>query len=525
MRRITDAFRTTPQSAPIPGAGQVQNRAGGFAWAVDEWTHLDRFLILGTSAPTYYASARELTLEAASAVVTCLANDGPRTIDRVVGISDAGRASTNDPALFALAMALKLGDPATRRLARDALPAVARTLAHVYRFAEAVDALGGWGRGTQRAFRQWLTGREVGSLAYQALKYRQREGWTLRDVLRKVHLRPPSAAHDALFAWACKGGEPGGGLDQLEAFVRLQSTTDVQQGCALILAHDLPREAVPTGLLGERAIWDALLQRMPTTALLRSLGKLSAVGLLVGNSSAERLVVERFGDARGLAKARIHPLALLSAHAVYGAGAGVKGSLAWRPVKSVVGALDQAFYLSFGHVPSTGLRQLLALDVSGSMDGGTIASLAGLTPRTASAAMAMVTLRREAGARTMGFAHELRPLDLRPGDRLEQVVSKVRAVPMGGTDCALPMLHAAKKGLEIDTFLVYTDNETWFGSTHPARALEQYREKTGIPARLVVVGLTADKFSIADPRDGGMLDVVGFDVAAPRLMADFATGA
>ena len=31
-------------------------------------------------------------------------------------------------------------------------------------------------------------------------------------------------------------------------------------------------------------------------------------------------------------------------------------------------------------------------------------------------------------------------------------------------------------------------------------------------------------FSIADPNDAGMLDVVRFDAAAPQLMADFAAG-
>jgi len=31
-------------------------------------------------------------------------------------------------------------------------------------------------------------------------------------------------------------------------------------------------------------------------------------------------------------------------------------------------------------------------------------------------------------------------------------------------------------------------------------------------------------FTIADPNDPGMLDVVGFDTAAPQLIADFAAG-
>jgi 60 kDa SS-A/Ro ribonucleoprotein len=46
----------------------------------------------------------------------------------------------------------------------------------------------------------------------------------------------------------------------------------------------------------------------------------------------------------------------------------------------------------------------------------------------------------------------------------------------------------------------------------------------GIAAKLVVVGMVSNGFSIADPNDGGMLDVVGFDTATPQLVADFITG-
>jgi 60 kDa SS-A/Ro ribonucleoprotein len=51
--------------------------------------------------------------------------------------------------------------------------------------------------------------------------------------------------------------------------------------------------------------------------------------------------------------------------------------------------------------------------------------------------------------------------------------------------------------------------------------LQKYRNETGINAKLVVVGMVSNGFSIADPSDGGMLDVVGFDTAAPNVIADF----
>jgi 60 kDa SS-A/Ro ribonucleoprotein len=71
---------------------------------------------------------------------------------------------------------------------------------------------------------------------------------------------------------------------------------------------------------------------------------------------------------------------------------------------------------------------------------------------------------------------------------------------------------------------MFTDSETWAGEVHPHHALASYRRATGIPARLIVVGMTATRFTVAEPSDPGMLDVAGFDTAVPNVMSDFARG-
>jgi 60 kDa SS-A/Ro ribonucleoprotein len=121
-----------------------------------------------------------------------------------------------------------------------------------------------------------------------------------------------------------------------------------------------------------------------------------------------------------------------------------------------------------------------------------------------------------------GFSNGITPVDISPRMRLDEVVKQTAALPMGGTDCALPMLYAAANGIEADVFVVYTDSETWAGAVHPTVALQQYRQKSGIPAKLVVCGMVSNGFTIADPNDAGSLDVVGFDTATPQLMSDFA---
>jgi 60 kDa SS-A/Ro ribonucleoprotein len=86
------------------------------------------------------------------------------------------------------------------------------------------------------------------------------------------------------------------------------------------------------------------------------------------------------------------------------------------------------------------------------------------------------------------------------------------------------MIYALENGLKIDTFVVFTDSESWFGAIHPVQALAEYRQTMSIPAQLVVVAAVANRFSLADPNDAGMLDIVGMDTATPQLISDFARG-
>ena len=536
----------TPQSAPIPGTSQVANSDGGFVFAVDDWTRLDRFLILGSEGGSFYATEQKLTRENAEGVLRCLAVDGRRVVERIVAISEAGRAPKNDPALFALALAAKLGDVDTRRAAFAALPRVARIGTHLFHFAEHVKALGGWGRGTMRAFARWYTEMETSRLALQAVKYQSRDGWSHRDLLRKAHPVAKDDRQQAIFHWMTKGWEgvgdvphPDQVLAMIWAFERAKSLRDAKDAallCGLIRDHRLPHECVPTEMKRHPEVWEALLPDMGLTAMLRNLGKMTEVGLLGALSDAERLVVSRLEEAEALRAARVHPLQLLVALRTYAQGHGEKGKLTWTPRQRIVDALDGAFYRAFQAVTPTNARTLLALDVSGSMAGGLIAGLPGITPRVGSAAMALVTAAVERHHEFVaftngpyrsahrGFGSGISPLAISARSRLDDVVKAVSELPFGGTDCALPMLWAAENKVPVDIFCVYTDSETWAGDIHPVQALRQYRAKMGLGAKLVVIGMVSNGFSIADPQDGGMLDVVGFDTSTPSIIADFAAG-
>jgi 60 kDa SS-A/Ro ribonucleoprotein len=101
---------------------------------------------------------------------------------------------------------------------------------------------------------------------------------------------------------------------------------------------------------------------------------------------------------------------------------------------------------------------------------------------------------------------------------------KLVEMPFSSTDCALPMIHALKNNEQVDAFVIYTDSETYMGTIHPQAALEEYRKGTGIDAKLIVVGMTSNCLTIADPKDINTLNLAGFDTATPRIISDFIRG-
>lgn len=516
--------RRTPQRESAR-SDQVANSAGGFTFQVGDDTRLNRFLTLGTEGGTYYQNQAALTKKNAQFVISYAERDPIGLVNAVVAISQAGRAPRNNPALFALAVAASSSDAAGRKAALTALPLVARTGTHLFQFIEYVQQFRGWGRGLTDALGRWYTEPDVGRVEYQVLKYRQREGWTHRDVFRKVKLSGPrSDARNELFNFIVGKEADLADLPLVRAFQAAQAATTASEWVSLIQDNpSLSWEMLPDAAKTEPNVWRAMVdQGMPLTALMRQLPTLTRLGVLGPMSAHTAIVASQLTNGDALRKARVHPVNILVALKTYAQGASTRSKHTWDPERKIIDALDAAFYASFNTIEPANKRTMLALDVSGSMT-----QHVGDLPvqcNEVSAAMAMVSLATEPQAMIMCFHHGIIPLAISPRQRLDDVARSVAGLNAGGTDCSLPMIHAQQHDLEIDTFVVYTDNETWAGRIHPFQALKEYRHHSGIDARLIVVALTPTEFTIADASDPGMLDIVGFDSAVPTLISDFSRG-
>ncbi len=537
MKKIHEHFgvKRTPQSRPVPGRQDMaKNAAGGYAFELDGWDTLDRFLVLGTEGGTHYVTERELTVDAAGNAVSCIKQDGERAVERIVEVSEGGRAAKNDYALFALALATTFGEEATRKAAYAALPRVARTGAHLFVFLNYVESMRGWSRGLRRAVGRWYAEKRPKDLAYQVTKYRRRYGFSHRDALRLSHPHPPTEEHGSIFAFVTQGrldDAPGGeGTDYLLRVAELSGLEeDPEEAARLVAAHRLPREVVPTPLLNEKVVWEALLGEegsgMPLSALIRNLGNLTKVGALVPMNDLSRAVAERLKDPEAIRRARVHPMAVMTALVTYRSGGGYRGSGSWTPVREVVEGLEGAFYAAFENVEPTRKRIVYGVDVSGSMTGHytDVAGVPGLTPAMAAGAMALVSAATEERCAIWGFDHRLVALPITARSTLSEAMAATSRSG-GATDASLPMRHALEEGVGADAFVLATDNETWYGDRHPIQALNDYRQATGIPARLIIISMTATHSTLGDPTDDGVLDVVGLSTDTPRLVNDFIRG-
>lgn len=512
----------------IDRTDEVRNNAGGMVFGVTPMERLRRFLLIGSEGGTYYVGEKALTLDNVKALIPLIKSNGVEVVNEIVRVSDEGLAPRNDPALYALALATVYGDEATKQAAYAALPKVARIATHLFHFVAFRETLGGWGKGMRKAVSNWYNSMSVDKLAYQVAKYGSRDGWSHRDVLRLAHPIANSHERNQVFAYIAEK-DHGSVPEILEVADIARRTTDKKELIRLINQFSLTREMVNKELSGDPDVQMALLNGMPITAVIRNLGNFSKSGLLKPMSEAEATVLTYLRDGEKLRKGRIHPISLLMALKTYQSGSGFRGAGSWDVNQRVVDALNDAFYSSFGFIVPSGKKVYVGLDISGSMSSPIMNS--NLSCAEAAAAMAMAVAKVEPTYVVKGFAGGdggywgrntlMKDLHISPSMRLDSILERTRNQNFGTTDCALPMLDAIKQNIDVDVFVIYTDNETWAGNVKPYEVLRQYRQKSGRNAKLIVCGMTSSGFTIADPNDSGMMDVVGFSSEVPQVISNF----
>ncbi|OUL35111.1 TROVE domain-containing protein [Nostoc sp. T09] len=527
---FTKKKANTPQTQPIPGreAEMIKGRSGGYMFDAGIWKMLRRCLLIGTAKSTYYAGKQELTEDFVMVVKQAVAENPGHVAEEILYASD-GRAINNSAPILALVL-LSMGEtPEAKKAFGEIFGQVIRTGSHFYEWLNYTKSLRGFGKVVREAGKTWLSREDVKGLAYQLLKYQQRQGFSHRDALRLFHVKPPTETHRELFEWVVKGWEdlpadiPSEALAQIWWYEWLkrnpnETHTAIAQGR---LTHEM---AAPVGKMDKQA-WQLLFQEMPIGAMLRNLGSLTELGVLRADESANILRVEAvLNNKEHLRKGRIHPIDVLKALKTYQSGGKLgRSQKNWEPVSRIVDILEKAVELSFDVVQPTGKVFMHAVDVSGSMSWSAVDSV-GLSCCEIATAMALVTAKAEKNYMIRGFATEFRELGITAKDSFSSALRKASNQNFGGTDASVAYDWMIKNKFKADVVCFWTDNESWAGSKHPSQALAHYRQKVNPNAKAVYVTLAPYNITLVDPQDPLSWDLAGFDPGTPRIIQMLATG-
>ncbi|XP_044295097.1 60 kDa SS-A/Ro ribonucleoprotein isoform X2 [Varanus komodoensis] len=426
---------------------QVPNSEGGHVWQVTDMNRLRRFLCFGSEGGTYYIKEQKLGFENASALLRLIEDGkGCEVVQEIKTFSQEGRAAKQKPVLFALAICSQCSDAKTKQAAYKAVPEVCHIPTHLFTFIQFKKDLkegmkcGMWGRALRKAVADWYNGKNDMAIALAVTKYKKRNGWCHKDLLRLSHLKPANEGLAVVTKYVMKGwkevqeaykenklsAETEKLLKYLEAVERVKHTEDELEVIHLIEEFSLVREHLLTSHLQSKEVWKALLQEMPLTAMLRNLGKMTANSVLAPGSPEVTIVCERLRNEKLLKKARIHPFHILVALETYKGERGYRGKLQWQPDKDILEALDASFYKTFKTVEPTEKRFLLAIDVSDSMFQKVLGSV--LNANTVAAAMCMVVAHTEEDSHIVAFSHEMVPCPVTEDMTLPQVLQKISEI-------------------------------------------------------------------------------------------------
>ncbi|GET36257.1 TROVE domain-containing protein [Microseira wollei NIES-4236] len=254
---FTQKQQKTPQSQPIPGreAEMIQGRSGGWMFDAGIWKMLRRCLLIGTAKSTYYAGKQELTEDFVAVVREAVAKNPTRVAEEILYASD-GRSINNSAPIFALVL-LSMGEaPEAKKAFQEIFPQVVRTGSHFYEWLNYTKSLRGFGKVIREVGKNWLSREDVKGLAYQLLKYQQRQGFSHRDALRLFHVKPTTEDQQLLFNWVIKGWEelptqiPSEALAQIWWYEWLKRNPDqtheaISQGR---LTHEMVKSALDNAI-------------------------------------------------------------------------------------------------------------------------------------------------------------------------------------------------------------------------------------------------------------------------------------
>jgi 60 kDa SS-A/Ro ribonucleoprotein len=164
-------------------------------------------MCLGAGAGTYTCDDLPLPTDWQCVTNLIASKRGVEVVNEIKDYSKNNRTAKQPALLMALAVCARSKDLETKQAVYSALPEICRIPTSLFLFVKYIEDLGksskpestGWGRALRKAISSWYTNSDPKQLAMFVTKYRQRSGWSHKDLLRLSHTNPKDNAGKSWF--------------------------------------------------------------------------------------------------------------------------------------------------------------------------------------------------------------------------------------------------------------------------------------------------------------------------------------
>ncbi|KAJ1520768.1 hypothetical protein ONE63_003863 [Megalurothrips usitatus] len=572
---------------------------------------LKRFLHYGSEAPLCMPGDRFFLkcflLENLTAIEEMLANSTPdKEGDAVNHIMKAymdGYSGYPECLIFALAAcACQKTSQTLRTHAYNAVKTVCKTPKDIFLFATFTKKLSaptsGCGSGWRKALCEWYLSKDPLELAACVTQIRGAYGFTHRDLFKLIHLKTEDKAKVAVICYVMKGLEASKMLPDNEnpsvqkVLSYLQVVEDIKhnedkQTCARLLeSHKLTKDIAQVEHLKSAEIWMAVVPRMHLADLLDSLIRLSCYGLLKTGQPLEAVIIDRVLDQTAAVESHLHPTEVYCAIKRYEYHAKNTHEMMEKLIKQgktdrelkpppkpnakILAALNKLLLSTLRLLVPTGMRYLVAIDLSNNMKQWICNGSRDVKPANAATLLALCLLHAERDVTVVAFPSlpglppeedlvdapnrvvqpvtrkgkrksgegiiyprktevgDMLPVALDKDASVDDNFEKMSVASSGPVEVCQPIVWAQKTKKPVDVFIVLTDYVTNRKREfkEPAVALQEYRQEMNLPnTKLITCALVSNTLNVAASSDVGMLDIVGFNGKMARIIEAFSRGA
>jgi 60 kDa SS-A/Ro ribonucleoprotein len=519
-------FQKRGESRQVPKT-DTRNAAGGRAYKFEDRHALAQFVVTGTFSNTYYTTAGEQLKQIEGLVAKC---DSPFLAK--LAVYGRQEAKMKDTPAYLLAVLHSRRETA---LVAHIFDRVCDNSKMLFNFIQIVRS-GATGRrnlGTsvKNMIRNWIARKSPKGLYLASLGHSKP---SMSDVIRMVHIKPTTAKRQAIYKYLT-GLQREGGINPLfeDLPEELQIFEALKKGETKVIP-DIPFRALTNCELSV-AQWKQIGLNMPWNTLRMNLNMLSRKGAFEGNAKTfTSEVVAKLSDAEEVRRCNAFPYQLLTTFQ------NVNGV-----PQSVKLALQDAMEIATENVPALPGQTVVAIDVSGSMGMNVTGSRRGVSSVTrcvdVASLVAACVLRNNPTAIVYAFDCENRyrygstsirgkisgglyDPQLNPRDSVMTNAGKLAKYGGGGTDCSIPLRYLNQEKIEVDNFIIVSDNESWsgyYGRGEGYMAAWQTLVRRCPKAKMVNIDIQPNHSSQSPNKRKEILNIGGFSDTVFTVMDEF----